>query len=251
MVTKTCTKCKNTFPATKEYFYKKKSRGRRTFIKDGKECFYFTSRCKLCVRKDVKIFDSRPGRKEKKALVNKQWREENKELLKQKRKIAHEANPEKRRERDRKYNAKPETKKRKSTYNVQYREKNISKIRKKAKQYYEENKEEILKKDRIYKQNRPAGIYSITCTENEKIYIGQSTSYHSRWSHHKSRAQRQCHENPEFQKDWNKYGIDCFVFELIEELPHDCTRESLIRKEAEQIKKMIREGREIYNKINW
>lgn len=67
------------------------------------------------------------------------------------------------------------------------------------------------------------GIYSITNIINHKKYIGQSVDIKRRFRDHRWALRHNKHENDHLQKSFNKYGIDCFVFEVICE----CTQENI------------------------
>ena len=61
------------------------------------------------------------------------------------------------------------------------------------------------------------GIYSITCTINNIVYIGSTEiSFKRRWKKHKQRLRHNYHENSYLQNSWNKYGEDNFKFEILE-----------------------------------
>lgn len=62
-----------------------------------------------------------------------------------------------------------------------------------------------------------SGIYKIVNIINNKFYIGSSKELNRRWSEHKSELKHNKHINIILQRAWNKYGIDCFNFEIIEE----------------------------------
>lgn len=62
---------------------------------------------------------------------------------------------------------------------------------------------------------------------NDKIYIGSADHIYSRWSCHKSQLKKQKHHSAYLQRAVNKYGIENFVFEIIEE----CEIEILIERE--------------------
>lgn len=55
------------------------------------------------------------------------------------------------------------------------------------------------------------GIYKITNTVNDKIYIGQSTRLSKRLNHHRLALKNNYHENQHLQNAYNKYGD---VFEM-------------------------------------
>lgn len=74
------------------------------------------------------------------------------------------------------------------------------------------------------------GIYKITNQINKKIYIGQAQDIQRRWRDHRTDA-KNCTDsknlkNPLYQ-DIKKYGIDNFIFEIIE----TCSLEELNDKE--------------------
>lgn len=79
------------------------------------------------------------------------------------------------------------------------------------------------------------GIYKITNKINGKCYIGQSNDIHRRW---KQELAPNAKLNPHLARAFEKYGIDNFEFEIIEE----CKREQLNEREQFYI--------EIYNSIN-
>jgi hypothetical protein len=60
------------------------------------------------------------------------------------------------------------------------------------------------------------GIYKITNTKNNKLYIGSALSIKSRFAQHLYRLKRNKHFNSHLQSSWNKYGENSFVFEIIE-----------------------------------
>ena len=63
---------------------------------------------------------------------------------------------------------------------------------------------------------RISGIYKITCVPTGKVYIGQSCDIYNRWYMHKWELNKQKHVNKYFQRAWNKYEENAFVFEIIE-----------------------------------
>ncbi len=60
------------------------------------------------------------------------------------------------------------------------------------------------------------GVYKITNTENNKVYIGSSNSIIYRWNQHIEKLIYNIHENYKLQRDFNKYGISSFKFSVLE-----------------------------------
>lgn len=60
------------------------------------------------------------------------------------------------------------------------------------------------------------GIYKITNTVNNKVYIGQSVNIKVRWRDHINALNRQDSRCTLLQRAWIKYGEDKFVFEILE-----------------------------------
>ena len=61
-----------------------------------------------------------------------------------------------------------------------------------------------------------SGIYQITCTVNNKIYIGSATNLRTRKKHHIYYLRHNTHHNPHLQNAWNKYGEEAFTFDVLE-----------------------------------
>ncbi len=61
-----------------------------------------------------------------------------------------------------------------------------------------------------------SGIYKITCTTNNRCYIGSAINLRQRRNDHFSALRRKNHRNRHLQRAWNKYGEQSFIFEVIE-----------------------------------
>lgn len=59
------------------------------------------------------------------------------------------------------------------------------------------------------------GVYCITNTVNNKIYVGSSGSIYQRTARHKCDLLKNRHANSHLQSAVNKYGIDKFEISLI------------------------------------
>lgn len=61
-----------------------------------------------------------------------------------------------------------------------------------------------------------SGIYKIINTINQKIYIGSSVNIKARFAFHISGLKLNKHPSKHLQNACNKYGIDNFIFEILE-----------------------------------
>lgn len=79
-----------------------------------------------------------------------------------------------------------------------------------------------------YKINKMnSGIYKITCTANQKIYVGSTYNFDSRFKTHRNSLKNNKHKNPYLQAAYNKYGEENFIYEIIEY----CKEEDLLFRE--------------------
>lgn len=79
------------------------------------------------------------------------------------------------------------------------------------------------------------GIYQIRNLVNGKIYIGSAVNINSRWRTHKANLNLNKHKSKHLQASWNKYGINTFIFKVLEY----CEREKL--SECQKGKKLSEE----------
>ena len=71
------------------------------------------------------------------------------------------------------------------------------------------------------------GVYKITNIVNNKVYIGSSCDINRRWKEHLFRLKNNKHHSIKLQNSVNKYGVDSFIFEVIEE----CNKSIIIDRE--------------------
>lgn len=75
------------------------------------------------------------------------------------------------------------------------------------------------KKDiiREYKERKKqAGVFQVKNTVNGKILLGSSLNLDGPLNSHKFMLTIGSHRNKALQKEWNEYGEDKFVFEILE-----------------------------------
>ena len=70
-----------------------------------------------------------------------------------------------------------------------------------------------------------SGVYKITNTVTGDFYIGSSKDVKKRWREHKHPSVWKNHPNNQMYIDMQKYGVDKFVFEVIEEAEESFLKE--------------------------
>jgi group I intron endonuclease len=66
--------------------------------------------------------------------------------------------------------------------------------------------------------NKVSGVYAISNSINNKIYIGASTNIYKRWIQHKSNLVHNRHSNKHLQNAFRKYGEVAFKYIILEEV---------------------------------
>lgn len=69
----------------------------------------------------------------------------------------------------------------------------------------------------IMKENKIAGVYKITNNITGDFYIGSSKNIKHRWATHKSLSVWKRYSKLRLYKDMAQYGLDNFIFEVLEE----------------------------------
>ena len=70
---------------------------------------------------------------------------------------------------------------------------------------------------RAYKEReKPAGIFQVKNTVNSKILLGSSLNLEGPLNSHRFMLTIGRHRNEALQMDWNEFGADKFVFEILE-----------------------------------
>ena len=102
--------------------------------------------------------------------------------------------------------------------------------------------DEIMnKRKRCLGRYTVCGVYKITNVKNDKIYIGSSKNILKRWKAHISELENNKHKNYYLQDDWNEYGKDSFVFEILEQCP-ESKRYDIEQKYLTDLKPFYRTG---------
>lgn len=74
---------------------------------------------------------------------------------------------------------------------------------------------------------RKTGIYKIVNIVTGKVYTGSALDIEDRWYKHENMLKHNKHHSIKLQRSYNKYGLENFIFEIIEE----CEKLLLIERE--------------------
>jgi group I intron endonuclease len=80
---------------------------------------------------------------------------------------------------------------------------------------------------------KKTGIYKIKNIINNKVYIGSSVDIEKRWFIHLNSLKNGKHHSKKLQNSTKKYGIENFLFEVVEE----CSEKTLIERELYWVSK--------------
>jgi hypothetical protein len=107
---------------------------------------------------------------------------------------------------------------------------------------------------REYKERKkPAGVFQVRNTANGKVLLGSSLNLEGPLNAHKFMLAIGKHRNEQLQADWNTFGPDKFVFEILEEVkekddPNFDIRDELTLLEQIWLEKLQPFGKRGYNK---
>lgn len=88
------------------------------------------------------------------------------------------------------------------------------------------------------------GIYTITCTENNRVYVGRSKDIEKRWKSHLNSLRSENHINKQLLKDYQEYGEESFKFEVVKETDNMIDNK---REESCLYYQLKESGVELYN----
>ena len=99
-----------------------------------------------------------------------------------------------------------------------------------------------------YKQLKiPMGVFQIKNIKNNKVLIDYSIDMESKWNRHKMELKFGNHRNRNFQKDWNEYGEENFVFDVLSELIKSGEENINYNKELKTLQDMVIEELNVEN----
>jgi group I intron endonuclease len=69
------------------------------------------------------------------------------------------------------------------------------------------------------------GVYCIRHVATNRVYVGSTNNLSKRLSRHRRDLTLNRHHNSYLQSEWNRYGADAFIFEVLELTPQFRFRE--------------------------
>ncbi len=105
-----------------------------------------------------------------------------------------------------------------------------------------------------YKQMKfPMGVFQIRNLVSGKIYIGSSLDLNAAWRSQKFQLNAGSHLVEQLQKDWNQLGADNFVYEVLDEVKPDDSKNLDYNKEVKALEILIIESLQPFDNkgYNW
>lgn len=102
--------------------------------------------------------------------------------------------------------------------------------------------------DDLTQQFATSGIYVIYNTYTDTFYIGQATIIINRLLNHFELLETNKHANKDFQREYNEFGRNKFVCDVLLDMP-DSTKIERLRQETREIQRYKIAHRRLYNKV--
>ena len=101
-----------------------------------------------------------------------------------------------------------------------------------------ESKKEI--KNRYKEMKFRMGVFQIRNTVNQKVFIGSSIDVDAIWNRIRTELKFGGYSNAKLQEDWNNFGADNFVFEILGEIKQEDDEKNInYRKEVKELENMF------------
>lgn len=99
---------------------------------------------------------------------------------------------------------------------------------------------------------KPAGVFQVKNTANGKVLLGSSLNLDGPLNSHRFMLKIGAHKNKALQQDWDEFGPDQFVFEILEEVqvkddPNFNLKDELTLLEQIWLEKLQPVGEQGYN----
>jgi group I intron endonuclease len=87
------------------------------------------------------------------------------------------------------------------------------------------------------------GVFQIRNKINNKIYIDSSTNLEKIWNRHRLQLNFGNHPNSVLQKEWNEFGEETFIYEILGEIEETTDVKTDYKKEIKVLEEMFIEER--------
>lgn len=94
-----------------------------------------------------------------------------------------------------------------------------------------------------------AGIYSITCVETGKVYIGSSKKLTRRIREHMDELKSGLHNNKDLQSDYDTWGNHCFIIKILEIIEPTDFKKCRHVREQHHLDIAVSSGKGVYNRL--
>lgn len=79
------------------------------------------------------------------------------------------------------------------------------------------------------------GVFKIKNTANGKFFLGSNINLDAIWNRYKFQLELGKHYCQELQADWNKFGADAFVFEILAEVKQ---KDDVLKDYSREVKEL-------------
>lgn len=93
----------------------------------------------------------------------------------------------------------------------------------------------------------PTGVFQIRNLINNRVFIESSVDMKAKWNRHKAELRIRSHRNKLLQKEWNEYGENNFVLEVLSELEKKDEPHINYQKELKLLQEMVIAEMDIQN----
>lgn len=73
-------------------------------------------------------------------------------------------------------------------------------------------------KEQYAQMKFPMGVFQIRNKINGKIFVDGHSNLDAIWNRHRTQLKFGSHRNTELQKDWNEFGEENFIYEILSEI---------------------------------
>ena len=93
-----------------------------------------------------------------------------------------------------------------------------------------------------YKQLKfPIGVFQIRNTVTGKVFISSSVNLDAIWNRHHLQLKFGMHPNEKLQADWNAFGADNFLFEILDTIEQKGEERMDYAREVRKLEEMYKE----------